>query len=79
MREIRFFGMEHITMMVIAVTVLTLGSIKTRKQKTSREKFKTQLTWFGIAFIIIFFVDPMVILPLHEPAFVPILLTSIPL
>lgn len=58
MREIRFFGMEHITMMVIAVIVLTIGSAKTGKRKTDRDKFKTMLVWFTVAFIIIFLSIP---------------------
>jgi hypothetical protein len=53
MREIRFFGMEHITMMVIAVVVLTIGSIKTKNKKTDQEKFRILLSWFAVVFFII--------------------------
>src|SRR5438105_10736450 len=30
LREIRFFGMEHIVMMLTAITVITIGSIKAK-------------------------------------------------
>src|SRR5688500_15967044 len=33
-REIRFFGMEHITMMLIAVVLITMGSMKAKRQST---------------------------------------------
>jgi hypothetical protein len=52
-RQIRFFGMEHITMMVIAITVLTIGSAKAKRQSTDQQKFKTMAIWFTVALIII--------------------------
>ena len=53
-REIRFFGMEHITMMVIAIVLLTVGSAKSKRQNTDQQRFKTMAIWFTIALIIIF-------------------------
>ncbi len=52
-RSIRFFGMEHITMMLIGITVITIGSAKAKRKATDREKFKIQAIWFTIAWIII--------------------------
>lgn len=52
-REIRFFGMEHITMMLIAVVLITIGSMKSKKQPTDKQRFKTIAIWFTIALIII--------------------------
>ncbi len=52
-RVIRFFGMEHITMMLIGITVITIGSIKAKRQTTDREKFKTMAIWFTVALLII--------------------------
>lgn len=52
-RQLRFFGMEHITMMVIAITVLTIGSAKVKRKRTDREKFKTMAIWFTFALVII--------------------------
>lgn len=52
-RIIRFFGMEHITMMLIGITMITIGSAKAKRQTTDREKFKTMAIWFTIALFII--------------------------
>ena len=52
-RSIRFFGMEHITMMLIGITVITIGSAKAKRKTTDREKFKTLAIWFTIALLII--------------------------
>jgi hypothetical protein len=52
-RQIRFFGMEHITMMLIAVVLITIGSAKAKKQATDKTRFKTLATWFTIALVII--------------------------
>lgn len=57
-REIRFFGMEHVTMMVIAIVLITIGSAKTKKQQTDQQKFKTMAIWFTIALVIIFLSIP---------------------
>ena len=64
MREIRFFGMEHITMMVVAVTVVTMGSNLSKRKSADREKFKTMGIWFGIGLLIIFFSIPWKFSPL---------------
>src|SRR5690606_37829131 len=52
--QLRFFGMEHITMMLIGITVVTIGSSKARRKKTDEEKFKTIAIWYTIAIVIIF-------------------------
>jgi cell division protein FtsW (lipid II flippase) len=53
-REIRFFGMEHITMMLIAIVLITVGSAKAKRQTTDRQRFRIMAIWFTIALIIIF-------------------------
>jgi hypothetical protein len=50
----RFFGMEHITMMVIAIVIITIGSAKVKRQPTDQQRFKTMAIWFTIALMIIF-------------------------
>jgi predicted membrane channel-forming protein YqfA (hemolysin III family) len=57
-REIRFFGMEHVTMMVIAIVLLTIGSAKAKRKKTDNQKFRTMAIWFTIALVIIFLSIP---------------------
>ena len=57
-REIRFFGMEHITMMVISVALITVGSMKAKRKVTDQAKFKTMAIWFTVVLIIIFLSIP---------------------
>lgn len=72
MREIRFFGMEHITMMIVAVVLLTMGSVKTKRAATDQKKFKAMLVWFGIVLVVIFLsipwsFSPFTSRPLYRP------------
>jgi len=69
-RVIRFFGMEHVTMMVIAVTAMTIGSSKAKRLLTDKEKFKTTAVWFTVALLIILSSIPWSFSPLiSRPSF----------
>ena len=63
-RQIRFFGLEHSTMMLTAIIVITIGSARAKRQRPDREKFKTLAIWFTIALILIFFSIPWAFSPL---------------
>lgn len=63
-REIRFFGMEHITMMLTAIVVITIGAIKAKRKENDQEKFKTQAIWFTIGLLIILSSIPWAFSPL---------------
>ena len=52
-RDLRFFGLEHSLMMIVAIMVITVGSVKTKRKATDNEKFKTMAIWFTIALLII--------------------------
>jgi hypothetical protein len=52
--QLRFFGIEHITMMLIGISLVTVGSSIARRKKTDEEKFKAIALWYSIALIIIF-------------------------
>ncbi|WP_237487868.1 hypothetical protein [Hufsiella arboris] len=52
-RQIRFFGMEHITVMLIAISLITIGTEKSKLKKTDIEKFKTLSIWYSIALFLI--------------------------
>lgn len=72
-RSIRFFGMEHITMMLIAITLVTIGSAKTKRQTTNEQKFKTMTIWYTIAFVIIILSIPWSFSPFtSRPNFRPL-------
>ena len=57
-RQLRFFGMEHITMMIIAIVIITIGSAKAKRKQTDKEKFKTMAIWFSIGLFVIFLSIP---------------------
>lgn len=51
--SIRFYGMEHTIMMIIAIALITIGSVKSRREADDLRKFKTVAIWFTIALVII--------------------------
>jgi len=54
-RDIRFFGMEHSLMMLVAVIIVTIGSMAAKRKVSDKEKFKTMAIWytFGLVLILI--------------------------
>lgn len=52
-RQIRFFGMEHISVMFVSIILITVGSIKTKRQTTDKAAFKTMAIWYTIALLLI--------------------------
>jgi hypothetical protein len=63
-REIRFFGMEHSVMMLTAVVLITIGSVKTKRNTIDSNKFKTIAIWFSLALLIILLMIPWSFSPL---------------
>ncbi len=53
MSQIRFFGMEHSLMMILAVGLITFGSSSAKRKTDDLAKFKTMTIWFSIGLIII--------------------------
>ncbi|WP_372773109.1 hypothetical protein [Mangrovibacterium sp.] len=51
--DLRFYAVEHLTMMVIALVLAHIGRIKSKKISESKSKFATALLFYGIAYIII--------------------------
>jgi uncharacterized membrane protein len=71
-RQIRFFGMEHITMMLIGITLITIASAKAKRKITDHEKFKTMAIWLTIALLVILSSIPWSFSPLiSRPLFRP--------
>lgn len=63
-RVIRFFGLEHITMMLVAIVLITIGSANAKRKPTDEQKFKTWAIWYTVALVIIFFSIPWAFSPL---------------
>jgi hypothetical protein len=51
--KFRFYGMEHILMMVIAIALVTIGHSKAKKHSESAKKFSTITLWYSIALLVI--------------------------
>lgn len=71
-RQIRFFGMEHSVVMLLAVIVITVGAAKVRRKIEDQAKFKIMAIWFTIALLMIlssipWSFSPLVSRPLLRP------------
>ena len=70
LREVRFFAMEHSLMMFVSIVIVTIGVVKVKHKKTSKQKHKTTLIWFIIALFIILLNIPWEFSPLlNRPSF----------
>ncbi len=50
---LRFYAVEHILLMVIALVLIHIGRIKSKKAIIPVQKHKSAAIWYGIAFILI--------------------------
>jgi hypothetical protein len=72
-RAIRFFGMEHITMMLIGIGIISTVSAKAKKKPTDIQKFKYLAIWYTIALLVILSAIPWSFSPLiSRPSFRPL-------
>lgn len=62
--NLRFYGMEHLLMMVIAIVLVTIGSAKS-KNKPDTARFKALAIWFTIALIIVLLAAPSQFSPMN--------------
>lgn len=61
--DFRFAAMEHTLLMLIAVVLITVGGVVSRKKLTDKGKFKTMAIWFSIALFIIIISIPWQLSP----------------
>jgi hypothetical protein len=62
--EIWFFAAVHVTLMLTAVVVLTIGSSLAKRAATDQEKFRLTATYFGAALLLILIAVPWPASPL---------------
>lgn len=62
--SVRFYGMEHSIMMIIAIVLITVGSAKAKRATADVQKFKKLAVWFTIALVIILISIPWPISPI---------------
>lgn len=51
--DLRFYAVEHLLLMVIALVFVHIGRIKSKKALVYVDKHKAAAIWYGIAFILI--------------------------
>lgn len=61
-----FFGVQHVALMTIAITVLTIGSALTKRQATDQVRFSTMALWFTLALLLILAAIPWPFSPLAQ-------------
>ncbi|HYX10189.1 MAG TPA: hypothetical protein VE912_25905 [Bacteroidales bacterium] len=54
----RFYTVEHVSLMVIAIIIITIGHIRSKKMEESARKFKTVFISFLIGFLVIMIAIP---------------------
>lgn len=66
---VRFYGMEHSILMIIAIVLITIGSAKAKRLTDDTKKFKTLAVWFTIGLIIILVSIPWPFSPIDARPF----------
>lgn len=56
--DLLFFGLIHISLMLISIILITIGSSVSKRKLEDRAKFKTMFTYYAIALIIILVAVP---------------------
>lgn len=51
--DLAFFGLIHSSLMLTAITIITIGSARAKRKQADREKFQTMMMWFSVALVII--------------------------
>jgi len=52
-KMLRFWAVEHVTVMVLAIALITVGHILSKKASTDQQKFKRIFIWFLTGLILI--------------------------
>ncbi|PSL28156.1 hypothetical protein [Chitinophaga ginsengisoli] len=61
-----FFKYVHISLMMLAIVLITIGSARAKRVTADQEKYKTMLTWFLIALVVILIAIPWPFSPLAQ-------------
>lgn len=63
-KDLRFWAVEHLVGMIIAVVLVTIGRARVKRADTNIGKHRAQLLFFGFALLIILFSIPWASRPL---------------
>lgn len=50
---LRFYTIEHLTMMILAIALITFGYLRAKKETGDRAKHRKIFVWYSIAFLVI--------------------------
>lgn len=53
-----FFGVQHVALMLLAITALTIGSALAKRQGSDQAKFRTMARWFTLALLLLLVAIP---------------------
>lgn len=56
--ELRFWGMEHLLVMILAIAAAHIGSAITKKAEDASVKFRFQSIFFGVSLLLVLFGIP---------------------
>ncbi len=62
-REVRFFGMEHSFVMLLAILIITIGAVKAKKKESDNDKHKTVYKFYLIGLLLILSSIPWSVYP----------------
>lgn len=65
----RFFGMEHVAVMILAAIVAQVGRIVVKKTADSTQKHRKALLYFGVALLLVLIMIPWGIWNPYRPLF----------
>ncbi|MBJ6111731.1 hypothetical protein JAO73_22100 [Hymenobacter sp. BT523] len=65
----RFFGMEHVAVMILAAIVAQVGRIAVKKTADSTQKHRKALLYFGVALLLVLLMIPWGIWNPERPLF----------
>lgn len=64
--ELRFFAVEHSSIMLLAIILITIGSFKSKRIEDERKKYKIQMIYYTIGLILILASIPWKLSPLFR-------------
>ncbi len=66
---VRFFGMEHVAIMVLAVIIAQIGRTLSKKRPTDTAKHKTAFIYYGVALALVLLMIPWGLWNPYRPLF----------
>ncbi|SHF68221.1 hypothetical protein SAMN05444274_107169 [Mariniphaga anaerophila] len=51
--DLRFYAVEHILLMVVALAFVHIGKSKTKKTSVSHKKYRAATIWYGLSLILV--------------------------